>query len=371
MLYFIIKFLLNGTVLVFFKKIRFNNKNVIPALGPLIILANHPSTFMDSIVIASLINRKVYFLGKGELFKGAIAKFILNSLHVIPVYRVQDDPFQVNKNIDTFRTCYEHLEKSHVIVIFPEGVSITERKLKPIKGGAAHIAMGAEGKNNFNLNVKVVCLGLNYENQHKFNQDLFINTGTPIFVKNYQTIYENDKLKAIKMLTDDIKQQLESLMISIKDRQADEFVKNIEQLYLRQLVSQSQALTTTAEKEFLFTKNIAKTVSYYAENDANMYESMRIKLNNYVNHIVQLQLNDEVIENNQNINLSWSVLKLVFGFPVYLYGLINSMLAFEIPALLANRIVKSKDYKGAIGMVLGMFSFSLFYYLQISFFINL
>lgn len=368
MLYFIIQALLRGTVKVFFKNIQFHNKKAIPASGPLIILANHPSTFMDPIVIASLINRKVYFLGKGELFKGFLAKFILNSLHVIPVYRAQDDPTQLNKNTDTFRKCYEHLEQGHAIIIFPEGVSVTERKLKPIKGGAAHIALGAEGKNNFTLGVKVVNIGLNYENQHRFNQDLFINTGNAIEIKNYQNTYETDKLKAIKTLTDDIKNQLESLVISIKDRQTDAFVKNIELLYLKQLVNESEAETTEAEKEFLFTKNIAKTVHFYATNNAELYEKMRIRVHNYLQNINHLQLNDDAIKNKQNTSIINALLKLIIGFPIYVYGLINNVLAYEIPSWLATKTVKSKDYKGAIGMVLGMFSFILFYYFQISYF---
>lgn len=99
---------------------------------------------MDPIVLARLINRKIYFLGKGELFKGAIISWLRNSLNIIPVYRKQDNPSELNKNADTFRKCYEHLEKDGVILTFPEGVSITERKLKLIKGGASHIALGAE-----------------------------------------------------------------------------------------------------------------------------------------------------------------------------------------------------------------------------------
>ena len=39
----------------------------------------------------------------------------------------------MNKNEETFIKCYEHLENGGAILMFPEGISITERKLKPIK----------------------------------------------------------------------------------------------------------------------------------------------------------------------------------------------------------------------------------------------
>jgi 1-acyl-sn-glycerol-3-phosphate acyltransferase len=75
----------------FFKKISTRNRKVIPEKGLLIILANHPSAFLDPIVIATLINRDVYLLAKGELFKSKFAQRILPSLCMIPVYRKQKE----------------------------------------------------------------------------------------------------------------------------------------------------------------------------------------------------------------------------------------------------------------------------------------
>ncbi|MEI6596571.1 MAG: 1-acyl-sn-glycerol-3-phosphate acyltransferase, partial [Bacteroidota bacterium] len=173
MIYSFIKLVLKGTIRIFFRSVHISNANFIPSQGPLIILANHPSTFMDPIIIAAIVKQKIYFLGKGELFKGAIANWILPKLNIIPVYRKQDDPSQLNKNADTFKKCYEHLEKGGVLLIFPEGLSITERKLKPIKPGSSHIALGAEARNDFKLDLKIVNIGLNYENQHQFNRDVF------------------------------------------------------------------------------------------------------------------------------------------------------------------------------------------------------
>src|SRR5687768_5715739 len=126
MLYSILRFLMQITVRVFFRSITIRNKAVFPENGPLLVLANHPSTFMDPIVIATLLNREVYFLAKGELFKSGFAKWLLPKFNMIPVYRKQDDPSLMNKNQDTFNNCFEHLEKGGAILMFPEGISITE-----------------------------------------------------------------------------------------------------------------------------------------------------------------------------------------------------------------------------------------------------
>ena len=69
MLIAVLKFLMKLTTIGFFKKITVRNKEIIPKDGPLMILANHPSTFMDPIVISTILKREVFYLAKGELFK--------------------------------------------------------------------------------------------------------------------------------------------------------------------------------------------------------------------------------------------------------------------------------------------------------------
>jgi 1-acyl-sn-glycerol-3-phosphate acyltransferase len=189
----------------FFKTISVRNKEIIPQDGPLMILANHPSTFMDPIVITTILNRDVYYLAKGELFKSRLSRWILPKLNMIPVYRKQDDPKQMEKNKDTFEKCFEHLEKGGAILMFPEGTSITERKLRPIKTGASRIVLGAEERNQFNLGIKVITIGLNYDNPHRFNQQLYINIEQPIAAAFYKDQYLSDNFKACENLGSDPK----------------------------------------------------------------------------------------------------------------------------------------------------------------------
>jgi 1-acyl-sn-glycerol-3-phosphate acyltransferase len=370
MLYAILKLLMRGTTQVFFRSITIKNKEAIPSSGPVIILANHPSTFMDPIVIASVINRKVYFLGKGELFRGAFAKWLLPKLNIIPVYRKQDDPSLMNKNADTFNKCFEHLENGGAILIFPEGVSITERKLKPIKTGAARIALGAEARNNFKLGVKIINIGLNYADPHKFNRDLFINIDEPLKAPAYASKYIQNDFTAAEELTEDIRKQLENVVITIQDARTDELVKDIETLYHHDLKKARGVSGTDTAVEFAITQNIIKAVNYFSETDPEFVESMRTRIKNYLHNLSELHLHDEDIsrnKNNKNFILSNlnSLSFLIAGFPIYVYGLINNYIPFEIPGLLAGKIAKSKDFRGAIGMVLGMFTFLIFHTIQI------
>ncbi len=370
MLYSFLKFLMRITTRIFFRSIVIRNQELVPKTGPLMVLANHPSTFMDPIVVATILNRKVFFLAKGELFKTKFTRWLLPKFNMIPVYRKQDDPSLMNKNEDTFNKCFEHLEKGGVILMFPEGISITERKLKPIKTGAARIVLGAEARNNFSLNIKIVHIGLNYENPHKFNRNLFININTPLSAVSYKEQYAADSFKAAQNLTNDITKELEKLVIDIEDNKTDELVKNIETLYKYKISKELGISPDDKSKEFLITKNIVETVNYYRIMQPTRVEQMRERLNVYFNNLNQLGLNDEDIktnEKNESFFLSniKSLLIIVLGFPIYLYGLINNFLPFEIPGFIARKTTKSIEFRGAIGMVGGMFTFLLFHILQI------
>lgn len=369
MLYRFLQLLVRITIKVFFRKIEVRNKGLIPSAGPLIICANHPGTFMDPMVIAAQLNRPVFFLAKGVIFKSKFAQFLLPKLNMIPVYRQQDDPSQLGKNDDTFVKCHEHLERGGVILIFPEGISLTERKLKTIKTGAARIALGAEAKNNFSLGVKIITIGLNYQNPHKFNQDLFINIDEPIPLSEFKERYAADTFKAAHALTDRIRGQLEKIIIDIEDENTDELVKKIEEVYKPKLLKEPGVIAEKQHGDFSITKNIVETVMHFKATDAARVQRVESKVNRYYTNLMRVGLSDEQLTNKEVkhslfLNNVKSISFILVGFPFYIFGLITTFLPFEIPSLLAKRIVSSKEYEGPVAMAFGIITFSLFYTLE-------
>ena len=370
MLISILKFLMRLTTRGFFKTISVRNKELIPQKGPLMILANHPSTFMDPIVITTILRRDVYYLAKGELFKSKFAAWILPKLNMIPVYRKQDDPNQMEKNKDTFNKCFEHLEKGGAILMFPEGTSITERKLRPIKTGAARIALGAEERNNFKLGVKIVTIGLNYENPHRFNSTLFVNIDEVIDAKKFEEAYNIDTFKACKALTEQIRKQLERLIISIHDNQVNELEEAVEHLYKSKLTKELGIHENDKEAAFLLSKNITKTVTYFIEQKPQFAAEMQKRIKDYLNNVNRVGLTDkELNKQNKSKSILDNTLKalftIIFGFPFYLYGVINNYLPFEIPGFIAEKTIRQLEYRGPVAMVTGTFTFLIFYSLQI------
>ncbi|MDA7803783.1 1-acyl-sn-glycerol-3-phosphate acyltransferase [Crocinitomix sp.] len=180
MIYRLLKILSQLTIYGYFKKVKIVGREHIPAKGPYIFIANHPSAFMDPIVVATSIRPAVYFIAAGEYVGKGLKGWVFRKLlHMIPVYRPTTRPEDMHKNEDMFVKCFEHLSKRGALLVFPEGVSLTEKKLKPLKTGTVRIAIGAETLENFKLGVPIIPVGLNYSDPHSFRSDLFVKISAP------------------------------------------------------------------------------------------------------------------------------------------------------------------------------------------------
>jgi glycerol-3-phosphate O-acyltransferase/dihydroxyacetone phosphate acyltransferase len=365
MLYGILRLLFRITFKVFFRNVHKHNPDVIPEKGPLIICANHPGAFLDPVVIASIVNRKLFFLAKGSVFKGAFAKWFLPKLNIIPVFRQQDDPTQMHKNEETFSRCYEHLGDGGTILIFPEGISITERKLRPVKTGAARIALGAMDKFGKELDVKIACIGLNYENPHCFRKDVYISFSEIINASDYSEKYKSEGFAAAEDLTEEIRHRLEEQMIHTTDGETDRLVADIEHLYKNDLLKEQGIEKSDKEGAFELSKRIVLTVNFFRDREPERVEAMAQNIRAYFLKLKELGMSDTVIKKGASGSRWLRNLKeflfIVFGFPVFTYGLIHNYLCFFLADLLSKKLVKSIEFRGAIGAAAGMLLYLIWY----------
>ncbi len=372
MLYSVLKFIMRIALRVFYKDFQVQNKERIPAKGPLLIVANHPNTFMDPTIIATTVRPKVYFLAMGSLFTSKLVRWFLKQLHMIPIQRKNDTNKIKVDNKDTFKKCYEFLGRQGCVLIFPEGVSIKARRLQPIKSGAARIALGAEAEHNFQLGLKILVIGLNYSRHESFQSDVLVNVGKVIEVKEFATKYAQDAEEAVQELTALIKQTLENETIITHTDEQDTLAKQIEMVYKPQLFADIPAESVREEEDFLISKAIVDAVQYFEETQPTRVQTFQPQINAYLRNLKRLNLNDEVFSKTKrdtNI-LSESIISALYfllGFPIFLYGVLNNYVAYIIPSYIAARIVKWTDtdeYTAPVMMTSGVLTFGFFYTLQ-------
>lgn len=361
MLYKLLKFLFYFTVNGYFRSIYIKGDENIPQKGPVIFAANHNSAFMDPILLAVRIPRRIYFLARGDVFNNKFAAAIFKMLNMIPVYRADHDPNDMHKNAQVFEKCFQHLAKGRTIMIFPEGTSKTERKLRPIKTGVARICLGAEKENNFNLDVKIVPIGINYSNPHNFKSDVFVNFGAPISVKEYQKQFEANEREGVAELTERLKTELEKLVLIVEDERLEKLIKQIEILYRSKLRDESRP-TEKAPQDFYLSKEIIKAVEFFAQNRPDELNDFEDKIDSYLTNLRRLHIRDTHVRSSRlALDYFWLPLFFVFTFPIFLYGFLTNYLAYKVPGLLTSRLKMAEDFVGSVKITAGMFVFLIVY----------
>jgi 1-acyl-sn-glycerol-3-phosphate acyltransferase len=150
--------------------------------GPLIIAANHPNSFLDAIILATLFEQPIYSLARGDAFGNKILDKILAALNILPVYRLSEGAENIGHNYKTFDACQQIFNQNGIVLIFSEGLCINEWHLRPLKKGTARIAITA-WENNIPL--QVLPLGINYDTFAKFGKNVHLNFGNVILQKDF------------------------------------------------------------------------------------------------------------------------------------------------------------------------------------------
>ncbi|QHT67760.1 glycerol acyltransferase [Rhodocytophaga rosea] len=370
MLYALLRLVVKIALRVFYTNVEVKTKAPIPAKGPLIVVANHPNTFMDPIVIASILPQQVYFLTNGSVFKNPVIGWLLGKMNMIPIYRKQDVEGQTPDNRASFAKCFDFLANKGTLLIFPEGSSVNERRLRKLKTGTARIALGAEAEHNFNLGIQILTIGLNYSDPVHFRSELFVNVDKPILVKSFAESYLKDPYEAVNQLTEQLRQRLESHLIITRDEEEDKLVQDIEMVYKDRL---TDVLDVDSEaEEFLLTQHIVEAIRYFESNQPEKLTTIRQKMADYTLNLKRLRLQDSAFaaekQKNNLLSVIASLVYIVFGFPLYLYGLLHNYIPYIIPSKVARLITKDEVYMAPIMMTTGIFSFSVCYAILITFF---
>ncbi|MFD2248529.1 lysophospholipid acyltransferase family protein [Pontibacter ruber] len=366
MLYFILRVLFTTGLRVFFRQLKVSNRSAIPGQGPLLVASNHPNTFMDPIVIASLLRQQCYFIAKSTVFNSPFKKWLLRQMNLIPIHRREDLPDQPFSNEEAFMASFKALEEGKTLMIFPEGNSFNERRLRKIKTGTARIALGAEAQHNYSLGVKILPVGLNYSAPTRFRSDVLVNIGEPIRVADFAAAYQQDAQAAADHLTDRLREQLESLIVNTPTEEEDQLLRHIETVYKDRLVAEVPAGAPEHEQEFQLSKAIIKSINYFNREQPQRVAAFRQKIHNYVLQLKRLRLQDAVLGKRHGQLLSQSIIAsiyLLLGFPLYLYGVVQNYIPYIIPSKIADYLTEEEEWRAPVMMTVGIFVFPLFYLL--------
>jgi 1-acyl-sn-glycerol-3-phosphate acyltransferase len=217
----LLRFLLEALVRLYFPAIRIEGRARVPPQGPVVFVLNHPNGLLDPMVLRLALGRPVRFLAKSTLFNNPLGRLTMSAFGAIPVYRRRDvgkgggDP---SMNERTFARCRAALGRGEWLALFPEGVSHPDAQLKPLKTGAARIALSAERAHARPLGLTIVPVGLAYDDPAEFRSRALAVVGEPLRAADFQAQYAADEEAAVDALTAAIRAGLEKVVLQAETR---------------------------------------------------------------------------------------------------------------------------------------------------------
>jgi glycerol-3-phosphate O-acyltransferase / dihydroxyacetone phosphate acyltransferase len=342
----------------------------VPLDKPVIFCSNHPNAFMDAIMAGSALNRRTWFLARSDVFRKKWLANFLSFIGIIPIYRLLEGAENLQKNDETFDKCAELLEQKKAIIIFSEGLCIQERRLRKLKKGTARIAFGSEEKNNFNLGLMIVPVGVNYSaTPWKFRSPLYIEYGEPFEVAQYKELYQQDKPRAMNVFTRDLEERMKKLLMVIESRENDELVNGVEEMLLKDWCEKAGLDPENRKESILVSKQIAEVINHADKHEPERVAALREKVPPYISTLKKMGLRDWLLR-PQQINamgigsLLSDFLFFFLLFPFWLFGVITNYLPYKIPYLLAEKVVKNIEWHASINGTLAVFLYQIFWGLE-------
>ncbi|MEY4991802.1 MAG: hypothetical protein RI948_675 [Bacteroidota bacterium] len=339
-LYFIFWFGLGFSFRLFFRRI----KEVRPSksrFGRTIFVSNHPSSFLDPLVVSRLRKPIVYFMTRSDVFN-RFTRPLFWLAHMLPIYRQQDGGNSQEKNKKVFKKATETLARNRNLLIFGEGITddIFERRLKPIKKGAIRIGFTALEDLDWKVEIRVQGLGLNYTNPGILRGDVLLAAAEPILLNDYKAAYLENPSKVISELNRELEQRMQAQITHVK---ADEHVVLHEQIMMLNRKGMHVSCydpNISLEERWLYAQKLAAYLNTLDSNAAERLATVKEQINGYLSTLQQTGLTEAelywfAIQKNWRL---LTFLKMLVQLPLFLIGLVH----IALPTLYVKRFVEKK-----------------------------
>jgi glycerol-3-phosphate O-acyltransferase / dihydroxyacetone phosphate acyltransferase len=176
--------------------------DVPPVTGSELVLVNHGGGFSDPVVLIAAWPRLPRFVARDVIWAVPVAGRLMRAIRAVPVHRRQDGGPQ--DNTAAFLDVAAALAGGQSVAIFPEGDSIDEPGLHPLRTGAARMALAGLAAGARDL--RVVPVGLHYRDKAGLRSSVLVQVAEPIRVAD--TVEQlrgrvSDDRELVRALTDE------------------------------------------------------------------------------------------------------------------------------------------------------------------------
>jgi hypothetical protein len=355
--YFLVKLALNYALRLYHRRmVRVNEHKVWKTRT--IFASNHPSAFMDPLVIAVRQNPIVHFMTRADIYKG-IVKFIFWNVHMIPVFRSHDGADSHKNNEESFRMAIDGLRNGRGIIMFAEGFTDDRfiRRLKPIKKGSVRLGFGACEHMNWTEKIYLQAVGLNYSDPAKFNSELLISYGPHICLNDYKEQYLENPNKVVTELTRELEQMMKDQITHVEHKDWAHYLhEGVMRLTRKGMNHSNTDHAIPLEERWKYSQQLANWLNKQDVEDVEL-NSLNEYLKDYFADQRKSHLEENwVYEYTQKGKLSlWKdYVFLLLTWPLALVGFIHGAPTFLVIKPLVEKMFKRHVFWSGVKMVGGM-----------------
>ncbi|MCI2081783.1 MAG: 1-acyl-sn-glycerol-3-phosphate acyltransferase [Bacteroidales bacterium] len=150
-----------------------------------IFASNHTNTLMDALVLTLANRSEKVFISRGDIFSKKKIADILHFLKIMPIFRIRDGLREVARDNGIISDAADILKGNTNLFLFPEGRHRPMHSLLPIGKGVGRIAFLASERFGGKKHIRVVPVGIEYEDYFRYRSDLCIEFGKPLDVTDF------------------------------------------------------------------------------------------------------------------------------------------------------------------------------------------
>ena len=332
------------TFRIFFRKIDVLGAEKLQHGKPAILIANHPASFLDAMVLAVFLGRPIHFYVRGDIFAHPLVYSILTKLHMIPIFSREHGTGNLSKNKATFDRGRKLLSAGNLLLIFPEGFSRQSKQAEPFKKGAARVALQTAFDDGKADHLHIQTIALNYSH-HGFGANLFIRVGDTLELGQYETAYREFPAQAVNRLTADMQTMFEENVIHLKKGERTETAEALMRMAYHDHPENKEGY-------FWASRNICERV---AEMDDETYAAFHSKLERYHQLLTTNKIDDISLSTNAGQSKSNSY-NLFLLSPFFVLGTIIWWIPGKISKWITDKTVTRIDfytsvYNGVLGFM--------------------
>lgn len=210
MFYSLLKRYARFAIKIYCTKIIINKPEILKTKGPLLFASNHPNSFLDGMILTTLLDEPLYSLARGDAFKKNWVNKLLRKLKLLPVYRTTEGSENLEHNYTTFDACREVFRQNGLVLIFSEGRCENEWHLRPLKKGTARLSTTSWKQG---IPLTVLPTAFNYSSFRKFGKEVHLFFGEAID-RDAVLQHESDG-KLFQSFNIQLKEQLQKIVYEI------------------------------------------------------------------------------------------------------------------------------------------------------------